>query len=121
MKSSSHVSYYLYLNCRELTNLLEKHVAEREYFKLKVSQYPTWFKEKGIVDYWFDTYRIVSNEYLDKVLRLEDIHLASNGIWSDTVIMCKHILTVTYYFINNRSICKIIKVISFERFWKNGI
>jgi hypothetical protein len=101
MKSSSSVAYFLFIYCRELVNFLSKYVPERELFKLQLGNYPFWFKEQGIVTFWLETYKIVSNEYVVNALKLEDVKAISKeanpntGISITSVIVAKHLLTVS--------------------------
>jgi hypothetical protein len=94
MKQSSRVSYYLFANCKELVNNLIKYVAERELFKLKIIQYHVWFKENGIITFWFDTYSIVAREYIKNALEVNDMKEISNGISMTSAIVSDHLIMV---------------------------
>ena len=72
MNKSSRVSYELFINCRKINNNLAKYVHERESFKLKLNDYPSWFKKQGIVTFWLETYKIVSKNFVENAVQLED-------------------------------------------------
>lgn len=96
MNTSSRVSYYLYINCRKITENLATHVSERESFKLKLNQYPIWFKETGIVTFWLETYKIVAKNFIENALRLEDTQEINShaSISITSVLICDHLITV---------------------------
>lgn len=99
MNKSSRLSYDLYLNCRRLNKNLSKFVPDRESFKLKSNNYILWFKEKGIVAFWLDTYKIVSKNFVENAIRLEDTKEINdkNPISITSIIISEHFLTVILY------------------------
>lgn len=96
MNKSSRLSYDLYINCRKLNKNLSKFVPDRESFKLKSNHYTLWFKEKGIVSFWLDTYKIVSKNFVENAIRLEDTKEINekNPISITSIIISDHFLTV---------------------------
>jgi hypothetical protein len=102
MKYSSHVSTNLYLNCRELCKKLSKYIDDREKFKFQLSQYPEWFKELHIVSFWLETFKIVSKEFVQKALKMEDVKEISNGdnpgITMTSVLVSQHLIRVLFLF-----------------------
>ena len=97
MKLSSRVSYLLYVYCKDIVNKLIKYVPSRELFKLKLNDFASWFKNRGIITFWLETYRIVSKEYVQKALHLEDSEEFSNGLSMTSVLVSDHFMTVWIY------------------------
>ncbi|CAF0822073.1 unnamed protein product [Brachionus calyciflorus] len=96
MNTSSRVSYDLYLNCRKINTNLSNFVPERESFKLKLNNYNLWFKEKGIVMFWLETYKIVSKNFIEKAVLLEDTKEISedNPVSMTSILIADHLITM---------------------------
>lgn len=95
MRKSSNVSVYLFLYCKELVSKITKHVSDRESFKLKLLEYPSWFKATGLYTYWLDTYRLDAKEYVESAINLEDSKEHTSGVSMTSILVSSHLLRVS--------------------------